>query len=419
MSRERDRQDDRSSSKSLRSHDYLIKLRGIPYSSNKDDIKKFLYPCRIDTIHLFNNRVGSSGECLVDLESETDVKDALRKTNQFIGNRYIEIFRTTIYEYNFFIKHKGMISWREPVIRMNGLPYSCTMADVQNFFKDIAIARNGIYITRDMTDNALGGGYVAFVTMDSAYKAIDMYDQKHIQHRYIQLSPSTYDEAKKTITNDAYLNGKRFAGENDDEDKNKNNRRNNRSRQRSRSTSRKIDRRYRPAQHQHSPSISSRSRSRPQSESTNQQSHDDSRRRSRSRSPIRRSSHTSIHNGEYLVKMRGMPYTVVENDIREFFPSSCQPVHIEIINDRRTNRPNGDAHIYFNTMDAVNEAVKNDRKYMGSRYVEIYFDSQCLSSSDQRRSKSNDSSHRSSRSPSQTKNDENSRSRSGSEDKII
>ncbi len=82
---------------------------------------------------------------------------------------------------------------------MNGLPYTCTMADVQIFFKgifewidyrficwylDIEIARNGIYITRDMSDKALGGGYVAFVSMDNAYKAIDIYNQKSIQHRF-------------------------------------------------------------------------------------------------------------------------------------------------------------------------------------------------------------------------------------------
>ncbi len=61
-------------------------------------------------------------------------------------------------------------------------------------------------------------------------------------YRYIQLTPSTYDEAKKTITNDAYLNGKRFSDENDEEEEKKanNNVRNNRSRskRRSRSTSR-------------------------------------------------------------------------------------------------------------------------------------------------------------------------------------
>lgn len=103
MSRERDR----NSSRSSRHHDYLIKLRGIPYSSNKDDIKKFLsrkisffnlnkiisliyLACRIITIHLFSNNGNSSSECLVDLESETDVKDALKKTNSSMGNRYIE-----------------------------------------------------------------------------------------------------------------------------------------------------------------------------------------------------------------------------------------------------------------------------------------------------------------------------------------
>jgi RNA recognition motif-containing protein len=51
-------------------------------------------------------------------------------------------------------------------------------------YLDIDIARNGIYISRDMSDNALGGGYVAFVNMDHAYKAIDIYNQKHIQHRF-------------------------------------------------------------------------------------------------------------------------------------------------------------------------------------------------------------------------------------------
>lgn len=46
MSRERDDSDDRNNNnnnKLSHHHDYLVKLRGISSSTNKDDIKKFLY----------------------------------------------------------------------------------------------------------------------------------------------------------------------------------------------------------------------------------------------------------------------------------------------------------------------------------------------------------------------------------------
>ena len=48
----------------------------------------------------------------------------------------------------------------------------------------IEIATNGIYISRDMSDNASGGGYVAFVDMDTAYKAADLFDREHLQDRF-------------------------------------------------------------------------------------------------------------------------------------------------------------------------------------------------------------------------------------------
>lgn len=122
--------------------------------------------------------------------------------DQSIQFRLCLVFSATNYEYNFHVKHNGKVSWQDPVARMSGLPFDCTMADVQKFFEgmickieqssnnrldillDIEIARNGIYITRDMADKALGDGFVAFVNMDNAYKAVDVYDQKRIQHRF-------------------------------------------------------------------------------------------------------------------------------------------------------------------------------------------------------------------------------------------
>ncbi len=69
--------------------------------------------------------------------------------------------------YNFFLK----------VIIQLGLDFFL-FSIVKNLYLDIEIARNGIYISRDMSDNAVGVGFVAFVSMDNAYKAIDIYDQK-------------------------------------------------------------------------------------------------------------------------------------------------------------------------------------------------------------------------------------------------
>ncbi len=87
-------------------------------------------------------------------------------------------------------------------------------------------------------------------------------------------------------------------------------------------------------------------------------------------------------------------------------------MRIEILQNRRTNRPNGDGHAYFKTMDEINEAMKCDRKFMGNRYVELYFDAPHSSSLNNHRSKSNDSLPRPSRSLSIPKNNDRSRSRS-------
>ncbi|CAF1391811.1 unnamed protein product, partial [Didymodactylos carnosus] len=227
---------------------FLVKLRGLPYSATKNDVHKFLKPCHIldgdDGIHMLKTKNGrSSGECFVDLESDEDVRIALLKSKNHMGNRYIEIFRAKNAEYNFYIKHNGIISWREPVVRMRGLPYRCSTLDIQELFDGIDISKNGVYIVRDSEEQATGDGFVAFTNMDNAYEAMDI-NRKQIGHRlgkgcgrtgikintkggevnilgvdrgslnviYIEIYPSTYEEARQRIVKDAGSNSSRFKG---------------------------------------------------------------------------------------------------------------------------------------------------------------------------------------------------------------
>lgn len=202
--------------------------------------------------------------------------------------------------------------------------------------------------------------------------------------RSIELFPSSYDDAKRRIMDDARLNAKRFVGEEDDDvhekntdyDNNNNTNMNHnhtkrvsrsRSRQRSRSKSNSrglyflsgtffnviyirlcSDYRQRETRRRHSPAASSPRSSRRKtqkrtsikfylfsfkhhqealitvshknSQLIHQMSsnilgqYNNDRRRSRSRSPIR---HSSSRSGEHVIKIRGMPYTVIEEDIRK------------------------------------------------------------------------------------------------------
>ena len=49
-----------------------------------------LIACRVVNVHLFDDGGTSSSECFVDLESEVDVKDTLKKSGSQLDNKNIE-----------------------------------------------------------------------------------------------------------------------------------------------------------------------------------------------------------------------------------------------------------------------------------------------------------------------------------------
>lgn len=46
--------------------------------------------CRVVAVHFFDNSSTSTPECFVDLDSEADVKDALKKSGSHLDNKHIE-----------------------------------------------------------------------------------------------------------------------------------------------------------------------------------------------------------------------------------------------------------------------------------------------------------------------------------------
>eukprot|EP00736_Rhodelphis_marinus_P006852 Rmarinus@m.6209 len=71
-----------------------------------------------------------------------------------------------------------------------------------------------------------------------------------------------------------------------------------------------------------------------------------------------------------LLKLRGLPFQATESDLKGFFNEL--PVNSVHFMSNYEGRPNGEAFVLMETIDAANEALKFHRKNLGSRYVEVF-----------------------------------------------
>lgn len=75
----------------------------------------------------------------------------------------------------------------------------------------------------------------------------------------------------------------------------------------------------------------------------------------------------------HLVRMRGLPFRVTENDIAEWFSSVVDPIGINIRYNNQ-GRPAGEADVLFSTEAEAKKAMSKDRQNMQHRYVELFYD---------------------------------------------
>lgn len=110
---------------------------------------------------------------------------------------------------------------------------------------------------------------------------------------------------------------------------------------------------------------------------------DDTRRARRSvdHEPARRSGSRSGHsspprhqrpsNSDFLrVFLKGMPFSVTEKEVLNFF-SGLRVDEIVLLKNQK-GQNNGKGLVKFATREDASEGLRRDRKYMGSRYVEVY-----------------------------------------------
>ena len=226
---------------------FYLRLRGLPYSAREPEVMEFFRGIRLaaDDIQFQYDGDGKfTGECYVRVHNDMDFKEAMSYNLSQMGNRYIEIFESNGSEFEkvrlsqFPDKREalgmgpsmkmetasvGLMNMPAPVqiqtpmmlnedvgiVRMRGLPYSCTEEDISNFFKGLRIAKNGIK-RAVVGGRPSGEAYVVFETRADAVNALNLNMEK-IGTRFIELFSSSAREFENYLMNNFMNNVPNYA----------------------------------------------------------------------------------------------------------------------------------------------------------------------------------------------------------------
>uniref|UniRef100_A0AAQ4RD64 Heterogeneous nuclear ribonucleoprotein H1 n=1 Tax=Gasterosteus aculeatus aculeatus TaxID=481459 RepID=A0AAQ4RD64_GASAC len=137
---------------------YVIRIRGLPWSCSVDEVQRFFSDCKIipngGGIHFTYTREGRpSGEAFVEMETEEDLKIAVKKDRETMGHRYVEVFKSNNVEMDWVMKHTGPNcpeTAGDGLVRLRGLPFGCSKEEIVQFFSGtlrssrVAVLRCGL-----------------------------------------------------------------------------------------------------------------------------------------------------------------------------------------------------------------------------------------------------------------------------------
>ncbi|KAK3514393.1 hypothetical protein QTP70_017605 [Hemibagrus guttatus] len=177
---------------------FIVRVKGLPWSCSAEDLLKFFSECRIykgvNGIHLMYHKNGKpSGQAFIELEHEEDVSKALEMHRQYLGPRYVEgrLYEVTNQDAEAILK--GTDEIQDGVVRIRGLPFTCTEKDITQFFSGLSIVKDGVTLVTDRLGRSSGDAFVQFATQEMADEALRR-DREVIGNRYIEVYPSKKSE---------------------------------------------------------------------------------------------------------------------------------------------------------------------------------------------------------------------------------
>ncbi|XP_008416968.1 putative RNA-binding protein 19 [Poecilia reticulata] len=194
--------------------DFTVKLRGVPFNIKEQQIREFMTPLRPAAIRIGRNETGNrTGYVYVDLHSDEEVEKALKKNKDYIGGRYIEVFRVDSsgakskrnkndkeIDRNFTRKLKE--DEEEEDVSESGrlfirnLPYTCTEEEMKELFAKYGPLSEILFPIDNLTKKPKGFAFVTYMIPENAVVALAKLDGHIFQGRMLHVLPSTVKKEK-------------------------------------------------------------------------------------------------------------------------------------------------------------------------------------------------------------------------------
>uniref|UniRef100_A0A669D0Z3 Probable RNA-binding protein 19 n=1 Tax=Oreochromis niloticus TaxID=8128 RepID=A0A669D0Z3_ORENI len=194
--------------------EFTVKLRGVPFNVKEKQIREFMTPLKPAAVRIGKNESGNrTGYVYVDLHSEEEVEKALKKNKDYIGGRYIEVFRVDAFagknkrdgkeketDRNFSRKLKE--DEEEEDVSESGrlfirnLPYTCTEEDIKELFSKHGPLSDVLFPIDTLTKRPKGFAFVTYMIPENAVTALAQLDGHIFQGRMLHLLPSTAKKEK-------------------------------------------------------------------------------------------------------------------------------------------------------------------------------------------------------------------------------
>eukprot|EP01012_Entosiphon_sulcatum_P008248 TRINITY_DN14414_c0_g1_i1.p1 TRINITY_DN14414_c0_g1~~TRINITY_DN14414_c0_g1_i1.p1 ORF type:complete len:445 (-),score=45.44 TRINITY_DN14414_c0_g1_i1:1040-2353(-) len=333
-----------------------VRVRGLPFNATEADVVQFFTGFQIDPTDGVRFKVNAegkqTGQAYVKFTSSHEAQRSLSRNNQYMGMRYVEVFPCTATEVLAKTTPVGPSGW----VRLRGLPFSCTVGDIADFFNGFAFDQQLIHLPVHPSGRPTGEAFVLFQDFTEAQRALQK-DRQMIGNRYIELFLSSYEDVASTL-------GRA-------------------SRDRDLDRSRARNTFQHPPHHQYHPPAHhpppSHGHYLPPEYIPPPQFAD--------HYPPTQNFQTSYEVGyipphvspphaipgasEPIVRLRGIPFRASEADIREFFRGiTIPPGGVYVV--WSGGRPSGEAFVEFRTRQAADQALLRNRQLMGPRYVEVF-----------------------------------------------